>query len=248
MTTDPALAAAAFLREHAREAVNLGDVADHVGYSPFHLARSFTATLRTSPIRYLAAYRFHLAKQLLLTEELNVVDVCHEVGFSSPGTFTRRFRGEVGVAPGDLRRLADEITESTPDPFHRAPHGFMQGAPLGLVTGRVEVPAAAGRDPLVWIGTYPRPEPSGLPGAGVLRRGSCEFTLPVVDGFPWLLATVAPDVTDPVVHLAADVPLVAMHLAPISGPTHVDLQFRPALEWEPRILTALPALRKIGVS
>lgn len=104
--SDPAYAAAAFLRTHRREQITLADVADAVGYSRYHLARMFTSTVRMSPIRYLASQRFHLAKHLLLTEEMHVVDVCHEVGFSSPGTFTRRFHAEVGVAPADLRRRA----------------------------------------------------------------------------------------------------------------------------------------------
>lgn len=248
--------AAAFIRDHAHEDLRLEDVADAVGYSPFHLARMFTASVRCSPMRYLAAQRFHRAKHLLLTERLSVVDVCHDVGFSSPGTFTRRFRAEVGVAPGDLRRLADEVAEHTPAPFRHgldpaldrsgtdAPDVFARNA----VRGRVEVGAAAGPEPLVWIGLFSRPEPAGVPGAGLLRRGAGEFTLPVLPSHPWLLVTVVPDSTDPLDHLAAPSPLVGMHPAPITGPVRVVIDIRPAFAWEAPILTALPALRKIGVS
>lgn len=239
----PAHAAAAFLRTHAAEPVTLADVADAVGYSRFHLGRSFTAQVGMSPIRYLACLRFHLAKHLLLTEGLSVVDVCHDVGFSSPGTFTRRFREEVGVAPGDLRRVADEVAETTPTPFRRAP--AHRG---GTVTGRVEPPPNAGPDPLVWIGLFPRPVPAGVPGAGLLRHGAGEFVLPLVPGHPWLLATAVPSAAGPLTHLAADAPDVAGHPAPIHAPTRVTLRFRTAYAWDPPILTALPALRKIGVS
>ncbi|GMA40352.1 helix-turn-helix domain-containing protein [Mobilicoccus caccae] len=235
--------AAAFIREHVREQIRLEDVADAVGYSPFHLARMFTASVRCSPMRYLAAHRFHQAKHLLLAEGLTVVDVCHEVGFSSPGTFTRRFRAEVGVTPAELRVLADEVTERHAAPFRSGPqHGW------GMLTGTVEVARELGPDPLVWVGLFARPEPAGVPAAGLLRRGPCEFTLPVLPTHPWLLATVVPDTADPLIHLAADWPLVAMHPAPITRPTHVRLTTRPAFDWETPILTALPALRKIGVS
>lgn len=242
--SDPAHAAAAFLRAHVREQVSLADVADAVGYSPFHLARLFTASVRMSPIRYLASQRFHLAKQVLLTENMGVIDVCHEVGFSSPGTFGRRFLHDVGIAPAELRRLADEIAEQSATPFDQRP----KAAPAGVVTGRALLPEAAqiGPDPLVWIGFFPQPAPTGLPGAGVLRRGACEFAIPLVPGYPWLLATVVPGNADPLEHLAASSPFVAMHPAPLTAPTQVTLTFRLAQEWEVPILTALPALRKIG--
>ena len=163
--TEAAYAAAAFIRGHARDPLKLADVADAVGYSPFHLARMFTATVRMSPMRYLAAHRFQLAKQLLLSEQLSVVDTCHEVGFSSPGTFTRRFREAVGVAPGHLIAVADDLAEHNQTPFCRGPREHR-------VTGRVVLPPrVSGPEPLVWIGLYAQPEPIGLPGGGLLRRG-----------------------------------------------------------------------------
>ncbi|MGH9293317.1 MAG: AraC family transcriptional regulator, partial [Acidimicrobiales bacterium] len=52
--------AARFLAEHCGGAVSLGDVSDHVGYSPYHLARSFESRLGVSPGRFLIAHRFQL--------------------------------------------------------------------------------------------------------------------------------------------------------------------------------------------
>lgn len=117
-----------------------------------------------------------------------------------------------------------------------------------MVTGEVVLPGGLGPDPLVWVGLFARPEPAGVPGAGLLRRGACEFTLPVLPTHPWLLATIVPDTTDPLAHLAAARPLIALYPAPVTGPVHVTLTARHAFDWEAPILTALPALRKIGVS
>ena len=240
--SSPAHDAAAFLRTHVRDEVALADVADAVGYSPFHLSRQFTAAIGMSPMRYLACHRFHLAKHLLLTEDLGVVHVCHEVGFSSPGTFTRRFRSEVGVTPGELRVVADDVADHSPTPFRMAPPA------QASVTGRVETPESAGSEPLVWIGLFAHPAPTGVPCAGLLRHGPGEFQLPVVPGFPWLLATVVSASADPITQLADDDPFIAVHPSPVLGPVDVTLSFRRALPWEPPILTALPALRKIGGS
>jgi transcriptional regulator GlxA family with amidase domain len=91
--------AVAFLRERAVESIAVADIADAVGYSEFHFTRLFTGALGVSPGRYLAAVRFQRAKELLLTGDAGVLDVCHAVGFASTGTFTRRFTDHVGVAP-----------------------------------------------------------------------------------------------------------------------------------------------------
>lgn len=240
--SDAAIDAAAFIRANAREPIRLGDVADAVGYSPFHLARMFTATVRMSPMRYLAAHRFQLAKQLLLAEQLSVVDTCHEVGFSSPGTFTRRFREAVGVAPGHLISVADDLAEHSQTPFRRGPCEHR-------VTGHVVLtPHPVGPEPLVWIGLYAQPEPTGLPGAGLLRRGEGDFSLPVLASHPWLLAAAVDAGADPLEQLAPQAPLIGGWPSPVLAPVQVRLTLRPAHPWEAPILTALPALRKIGVS
>ena len=120
-----------FIRAHATEPLAVADVAEQVGYSEFHSARRFAAATGVSPGRYLAAVRFQLAKQLLLAGDMAVVDVCHAVGYSSPGTFTRRFTAEVGVAPAALRRVADRLAGPALPTFHRHPAGRpLLGSPV----------------------------------------------------------------------------------------------------------------------
>jgi AraC-like DNA-binding protein len=46
------------------------------------------------------------AKLLLADTALSVTNVCLEVGYSSLGTFTRRFTEFVGLSPRAFRRLA----------------------------------------------------------------------------------------------------------------------------------------------
>jgi len=96
-----ALSATAFLREHHRELITIRDLADHLSYSPSHLTRSFTAAVGVSPIRYLSSWRLHEAKHLLISEGLDVAEACYEVGYTSVGTFSRRFVRDVGLPPAD---------------------------------------------------------------------------------------------------------------------------------------------------
>lgn len=75
--------------------------------SPYHFHRVFRLVTGIPPGRYLTALRMAEAKRLLLCTSQRVTDVCFAVGFESLGTFTTRFGQLVGVAPQELRRLAE---------------------------------------------------------------------------------------------------------------------------------------------
>lgn len=254
---------ARFIAEHATEPITVADMADAAGYSQFHFTRLFAQRLHVTPNRFLAGVRFHRAKELLLTEDHSVVDICHEVGFSSPGTFTRRFREEVGVAPSELRRLAESLSVTTPSPFTLYPPGITEaevtagltqpGGPpdphtgqVGTVQGTVRLPprlrGGPGLDTLVWIGFYPAPSPAGLPVTGVLRLGEGAFRLPIVASAPWLLATAVPATAEPVEHLANPRPAVGVHPQPLTASATVQLGLDFAAPWQFPMLSALPCL------
>ena len=45
-----------------------------------------------------------------MTADLSASEVCFEVGYASLGTFTTRFTQLVGVSPGRMRRLTEELS------------------------------------------------------------------------------------------------------------------------------------------
>ena len=238
---DLALRASHYLRTRFRDRVTIEDLSAYLAYSPSHLTRVFTAAVGTSPMDYLAAWRLHEAKHLLVTHRLGVAETCHEVGYTSVGTFSRRFLRDVGTPPGALRRIADRIAEQT------LPAVSLLVPAAGRIRVRPEVPEkmrrALGPAPYQWVGTFPRPVPSGLPATGTLRRGIDEVELPVVPDAPWILATVLPDGASVHEHLAPASPLVArlrVPEVPVAGP--VTLPVRAALPWDPAVLVALAAM------
>ena len=238
---DLALRASHYLRTRFRDRVTIEDLSAYLAYSPSHLTRVFTAAVGTSPMDYLAAWRLHEAKHLLVTHRLGVAETCHEVGYTSVGTFSRRFLRDVGTPPGALRRIADRIAERT------LPTVSLLVPAAGRIRVRPQVPEemrrALGPAPYQWVGTFPRPVPSGLPATGTLRRGIDEVELPVVPDAPWILATVLPDGASVYEHLAPASPLVArlpVPEVPVAGP--VTLPVRAALPWDPAVLVALAAM------
>jgi AraC-like DNA-binding protein len=69
-----------------------------------HFTRSFTRAFGESPVGYLTSRRLQRAMALLQGTSLSVTEVCYAVGFSSLGTFSRRFSQWVGVTPSVCRR------------------------------------------------------------------------------------------------------------------------------------------------
>jgi AraC-like DNA-binding protein len=67
------------------------------------LGARFRDVLGRSPIRYLAQWRMHLAKELLATTDATVVSVARRVGYDSEEAFSRAFKREHGMAPSRWR-------------------------------------------------------------------------------------------------------------------------------------------------
>jgi AraC-like DNA-binding protein len=74
--------------------------------SPAHFSRVFRATFGETPHRYLQRRRVERSMFLLRESAVPVTDISFQVGFSSPGTFSRTFRDIVGCSPRDYRRTA----------------------------------------------------------------------------------------------------------------------------------------------
>jgi AraC-like DNA-binding protein len=80
------------------EPLDLDALAREAGYSRFHFARSFRDTYGLTPRVYLSARRVERARELLRTANLTVTEICYLVGFSSLGSFSARFKSEVGLS------------------------------------------------------------------------------------------------------------------------------------------------------
>ncbi len=90
------------------EPLDLAALAARAGYSRFHFARSFRTAYGDTPGRYLTRRRVERAQELLRTANLTVTEVCVLVGFTSLGSFSRRFRELVGTSPSEYQRRAGQ--------------------------------------------------------------------------------------------------------------------------------------------
>jgi AraC-like DNA-binding protein len=100
-------AALDLLEDRCSEPWTLGEVAAHVGLSPYHFARLFRRAVALSPHQYLVGARLRRAAQLLLDTRRSVTDIGYDVGFADLSNFVRTFHREIGCSPGELRKKAD---------------------------------------------------------------------------------------------------------------------------------------------
>lgn len=101
-----AVEAALWIEANAREAVDLGQVASHVGLSRFHFLRLFAKVLGVTPHQLLVRARLRHAARLLADDTRPIIDVAFEVGFGDLSNFVRTFRRAAGVSPRRFRRMA----------------------------------------------------------------------------------------------------------------------------------------------
>lgn len=78
-------------------------LAEALGYTPRHVARTLTAELGAGPLALARARRAQTARTLLQGSALSVTDVAFAAGFSSVRQFNDTIREVYGAAPRDLR-------------------------------------------------------------------------------------------------------------------------------------------------
>jgi AraC-like DNA-binding protein len=101
---DPVLAPAlALLHGEPARHWSVAELASCAAVSRSSLDERFRQVLGQSPIRYLTAWRMHLADELLGTTDLAVFQVARRVGYDSEEAFSRAFKRVRGVSPSHWR-------------------------------------------------------------------------------------------------------------------------------------------------
>lgn len=237
------------MRAHLAEPLSLEEMAEIAYLSPFHFNRIFRSITGTPPGEFLAALRLDAAKRLLLTTSLSVTDVCFDLGYTSLGTFTSRFKQLIGLSPLQLRQLAEDLGHAALDPLDtgsRKVRGLAAVDTSG-VSGSITAPGPF--TGLIFAGLFPRPLPQNQPVACVTLAGPGYYQItPVPDGAYYLFAAALPRSLHALTYLlpetgllvgAAELPVLVCD-SRASMP--MDLALRPRQLTDPPILGVFPPL------
>jgi AraC-like DNA-binding protein len=84
--------------------LSVEDIAADMNLSRVQLYRKVKALSGSSPVELLRTARLNRGYQMLLTTDKTVSEVAYAVGFSAPAYFTKCFKDEFGMVPGDVRK------------------------------------------------------------------------------------------------------------------------------------------------
>ncbi|MBL1087395.1 helix-turn-helix transcriptional regulator [Streptomyces actinomycinicus] len=182
------------IRERFWEPLTLDELARSAMVSKYYFLRLFTRVTGVTPGRFLCAVRLQEAKRLLLSTSLTVADISVRVGYSSTGSFTRRFTEWVGLSPTQYRKLSLAVPGDKPEPAPPEaapadnpppPAARTTGSVTGVLrsTGTVLSP--------VYVGVF---DSNMLQGTPVSWTNACapgRFTLPRIAAGTWYVHAVA---------------------------------------------------------
>jgi len=114
-----------FIESHLAERFALAEVAAAAGVSPYHYARMFQALTGDTVMGYARKRRLSEAAHKLADGNspdrgLRLIDLALESGFESQAAFTRAFKRQFGVTPGEVRRRARRWLPRIKAPLDRA--------------------------------------------------------------------------------------------------------------------------------
>ncbi len=101
----PIRLAKAWIAEHYSEAISLESVADEVGLSPAYFSTSFRQVEGRTFSDYLTAVRMEAARELLSSTMMTNAEIAARIGYADEKYFGKVFKKEVGIRPGEYRKL-----------------------------------------------------------------------------------------------------------------------------------------------
>ncbi|MEV0963596.1 AraC family transcriptional regulator [Streptomyces sp. NPDC049910] len=223
--------------------LTIDDMARTAMFSKFHFTRAFRDVTGTSPGRFLSALRLQEAKRLLVDTGFSVADISSQVGYSSVGTFSSRFKACVGVSPSMFRELGGFTPAIETDPAGD------DISSSNTLRGRIALPE--GRAPgNCFLGLFPAPVPQGQPVRCAVLDGPGSFELRDIPSGTWYV--LVHSVPYGYEHLASgtgdeDVVSVGRY-GPVTAHADtlllpVEITLRPVESLDPPVLMALLDLR-----
>ena len=91
--------------------LKMDDLGEELGLHRVQLYRKVKALTGLSPVELLRQMRLQQAYVLLGSTTKTVAEIAYEVGFNTPGYFSKCFREQYGKLPTDLREVKDNIEE-----------------------------------------------------------------------------------------------------------------------------------------
>ena len=100
-----------YVEENYYDKISLQDIADREGLSIYFLSRFIHNNLELSFQDYLTFVRFNHARELIITTDMKLMDICYQCGFSDYRYMTQAFKKYCECTPKEFKlRLKNSVT------------------------------------------------------------------------------------------------------------------------------------------
>ena len=93
-----------YIEAHLTEEITLATLAGLCNFSPWYAHRLFREHTGYAPAEYIRRMRLAKSALRLKTEQTKIIDVAFDLGFASVDGYTRAFRKEFGINPGEYAK------------------------------------------------------------------------------------------------------------------------------------------------
>jgi len=93
-----------YIQTYLTNALSLEELAQQIGFSPYHFARLFRQAFGESPHQFVIRQRVEYAKRLLSNPAMPLTQVAIESGFADQSHLTQTFKRHTGLTPKAFRQ------------------------------------------------------------------------------------------------------------------------------------------------
>lgn len=97
-----------YLHKNFRNDITLQEIAKYSSFSPHYVSQLFHAETSLTLTQYVTKLRLEYAKNLLLSTDHSITEICGKCGFRSFAHFLRCFKGTYGTSPSKFRQTLRE--------------------------------------------------------------------------------------------------------------------------------------------
>jgi AraC family transcriptional regulator len=94
-----------FIYSSYQHEIGLNEMADVACLNQYYFLRQFTKAFQVTPHQFLTQRRLAHASRLLKETDHPISEVCREVGFEDPASFSKLFKKKFGYSPLEFRKL-----------------------------------------------------------------------------------------------------------------------------------------------
>lgn len=94
-----------FMKGNIYNNISLQDISEHLGITSYHIIRIFKSNLMQTPMQYYNLMRINESINLLLSSDINIMEISQKLNYSSQFHFSQQFKKKMGTSPTIYKKL-----------------------------------------------------------------------------------------------------------------------------------------------